>query len=195
MNRAILLRTQTARKLKKYGVVIAVILVALLCSAFQAWLQIKREHRVPSGISLSVSTSTGNKSGAESKATDLKQGKVIRLSFATLKAWVYVAGKTPIPANIKKLDGKNVEMVGYMMSLSDVKGISEFVLVPALWGCCYGQPPMVNHVVLVKMAPNKTIEYFSGEIRVRGLFSSGEVRQDGYLVSLYQIAATEVVTQ
>ena len=58
-----------------------------------------------------------------------------KLEFDTLKSWTYIEGKTPIPAFIKALDKKNIEMVGFMMPLTEVKNITQFLLVPSLWGC------------------------------------------------------------
>jgi hypothetical protein len=115
-----------------------------------------------------------------------------KLEFDTLKSWTYVEGKTPIPPFIKALDKKNVEMVGFMMPLTEVKNITQFLLVPSLWGCCYGQPPAVNHIVVVKMPPGQTTKFYDDVIRIRGQFDVGETKQDGYLVSLYVLTAEKI---
>ena len=70
-------------------------------------------------------------------------------------------------------------MVGFMMPLTEVKNIKEFLLVPSLWGCCYGQPPAVNHIVVVKMPPGQTTKFYDDVIRIRGQFDVGETKQDG----------------
>jgi hypothetical protein len=115
-----------------------------------------------------------------------------KLEFDTLKSWTYVEGKTPIPAFIKALDKKDVEMVGFMMPLTEVKNITQFLLVPSLWGCCYGQPPAVNHIVVVRMPPGQTTKFYDDVIRIRGQFNVGETKQDGYLVSLYVLTAEKI---
>ena len=115
-----------------------------------------------------------------------------KLGFDTLKSWTYVEGKTPIPDFIKKLDGKDIEMTGFMMPLSEVNDITEFLLVPSLWGCCYGQPPAVNHIVVVKMPAGRLAKFYNDPIRVRGRFNVGETKQDGYLVSLYVLTAERI---
>lgn len=120
------------------------------------------------------------------------QSKIVTLSFDTLKAWIYVQGKTPIPDSIQKLDGLYVEMTGYMMSPNAAEDISDFIFVPALWGCCYGQPPAVNHVVLVKMNRGLRTDYFESAIRLRGRFHVGEERIDDCMVSLYRLDADDV---
>jgi hypothetical protein len=129
---------------------------------------------------------------AAAPSADPSDSKYTRLQFDTLKSWTYIEGKTPIPDFIKKLDGQNIEMVGFMMPLSEVKNITEFILVPSLWGCCYGQPPAVNHVVVVKMPPGQTTKFFNDVIRVRGKFSVGETKQDGYTVSLYVLTVDKI---
>lgn len=119
---------------------------------------------------------------------------MVTLSFDVLKKWTYVAGKaTTVPDYIRAFDGKHVEMTGYMMPLNTVVNIKSFVLVPSLFGCCYGQPPAINHIVLVNMTDDKTAKYFENAVRVRGRFNCGEAKQDGELLSLYWIDAVEVV--
>ena len=129
---------------------------------------------------------------ASSSPSDQEDARYPRLTFDTLKSWTYIEGKTPIPDFIKKLDGKNIEMIGFMMPLSEVKNITQFLLVPSLWGCCYGQPPAVNHIVVVKMPPGQTTKFFNDVIRIRGKFNVGETKQDGYLVSLYVLTVERI---
>jgi hypothetical protein len=121
-----------------------------------------------------------------------KEDRPIALSFDVLKKWTYVEGKTPVPDFIRAFDGKSVDMTGYMMALDTVDDIRSFILMPSLFGCCYGQPPAVNHVVLVKMAGKKRAKYFEDAVRVRGRFHCSEEKQDGELLSLYRIDADEV---
>lgn len=129
---------------------------------------------------------------ASSPVSEQVDSRYTRLTFDTLKSWTYIEGKTPIPDFIKKLDGKDVEMIGFMMPLSEVKNITQFLLVPSLWGCCYGQPPAVNHIVVVKMPPGQTTKFANDVIRIRGKFNVGETKQDGYLVSLYVLTAEHI---
>lgn len=119
----------------------------------------------------------------------------VKLSFDTLKKWTYVEGKTPIPDSIKKLDGQYVEMRGFMMSPDTADDIHDFVLVPSLWGCCYGKPIAVNHVVLVKLKRGLKTTYYEDALLVRGRLHVGEERIDGVLISLYRLDADEVGTK
>ena len=129
--------------------------------------------------------------GAESTPTNL-----VTLSFELLKSWTYVEkNMTPIPDVIQRLDGHAVDMIGYMMPLSEIKNVTQFVLVPSLWGCCYGQPPAVNHVIVVNMTQGLTTRFFDDMIRVRGTFHVGAAWQDGYLISLYTITAQSITAK
>ena len=173
--------------LKRILIVLALFVVATVAGKISDWTMGRpppRPPAVPSGASLVE--------GAPS--TDKKQ-KALPLEFDVLKKWTYVEGKTPIPPFIRVFEGKPVMMTGYMMPLSEVKNIKSFVLVPSLWGCCYGQPPAANHIVLVNMAGDATAKFFGDQVKVRGVFHCGEERQDGYLVSLYRIDADEVVAK
>ena len=121
--------------------------------------------------------------------------RTARLSFDILKKWIYVESKPSIPDFIRAFDGKYVDMAGYMMPLDTYDNIRSFILMPSLFGCCYGQPPAVNHVVLVKMVDGKRAKYFIDAVRVRGRFHCGEKNKDIKFQSLYWIDADEVVAK
>jgi hypothetical protein len=177
----------TTKYIKRILIAVTLLAVAIVVGRMEDWAMGRRPpppRAVPAGASL-----------VQGATTDRKRQKALPLSFDVLKKWTYIQGKTEIPGFIRIFEGQPVVMDGYMMSLGDVKDIKSFVLVPSLWGCCYGQPPAVNHVVLVRMAGNKAVEYFGDAIRVRGQFHCGEEKQDGYLVSLYHIDADEVVAR
>lgn len=169
------------QQMKSFGMgaaVIGLLLLPGLASMLQQQLLQRKQMR------LDTANSTPSKADEDPRYQ--------KLEFDTLKSWTYVEGKTPIPGFIKALDNKEVEMVGFMMPLTEVKNITQFLLVPSLWGCCYGQPPAVNHIVVVKMPPGQTTKFFDDVIRVRGKFNVGETKQDGYLVSLYTLTVEKI---
>lgn len=179
----------TKRQVKSFStgaIVIGLVLLPGLASFIQQQLLQRKMMKLNLAQAASVAAA------ASSSASDESDAKYTRLTFDTLKSWTYIEGKTPLPNFIKKLDGKNVEMIGFMMPLSEVKNITQFLLMPSLWGCCYGQPPAVNHIVVVKMPPGQTTKFFNDVIRVRGTFNVGETKQDGYLVSLYVLTADKI---
>jgi hypothetical protein len=172
---------------KRILIVLVIFGVAVIAGKLSDWAtgrQPPPPRAIPAGATL-----------VEGAPTEAKKEKFLKLDFDVLKKWTYVEGKTPIPGFIRVFDGKTVQMTGYMMPLSDIKDIKSFILVPSLFGCCYGQPPAVNHVVVVKMAGDTRTKFYDDVIHVRGQFHCGEEKQDGYLVSLYHIDADQVVAQ
>ena len=176
-------------------IVIGLLIVpGLLTYLQQCWLRRNEAPGIASGTSLITSAP---ESVNQPKPTQPQsRSKVVKLTFELLKSWTYIEKqRTPIPDSIRKLDGQTVEMTGYMMPLSEVKNITQFVLVPFLWGCCYGQPPAVNHIMVVNMTEGQTSNVYNDQVRVRGTFHVGETRQNGHLVSLYTITAQSVATR
>jgi hypothetical protein len=185
----IVMTKQQVKTFSTGAIVIGLVLLPGLASFIQQQLLQRKMMK------LNLAQAAPSGSAEASSVADQADPKYNRLSFDTLKSWTYIEGKTPIPDFIKKLDGQNTEMIGFMMPLSEVKNITQFLLVPSLWGCCYGQPPAVNHIVVVKMPPGQTSKFYNDVIRVRGKFNVGETKQDGYLVSLYVLTAEKIEGQ
>jgi hypothetical protein len=189
------------KRKKKLWVILTMVIVAVVGSGLsQVFLlnhKITTERRgLPAGTSLLAQGLSSNRMQYASLTTDAGEtkpkGKYTKLSFDPLGNWTYIEGKTPIPDDVKKLNDEYVEMAGFMMPLTQTEKISQFMLIQALWGCCYGRAPAVNHVVMVKMTGDQAIKFYPEPIRVRGKFKVGETREDGYLVSLYRLEADEI---
>lgn len=140
---------------------------------------------------LAINAAPLPKNAGPASATD--KDKLLNLSFNTLRSWNYVEHKTPIPDFIQNLDGQSVQMAGYMLPLSQTQPVTDFVLVQFLWGCCFGGPPAINHIVLVMMAHGQKAPVYSMPVQVRGRFHVGEAREAGCLVSLYRLDAENLV--
>jgi hypothetical protein len=119
----------------------------------------------------------------------------IKLKFNLLGIWTYTEGKTPIPEKIRALDGKRVEITGFMMPINEPQRLTRFIVVQSLWGCCFGQTPAVNHVIVVTMEPGKVVNFYPDPVRVTGIFSVGETREEGYLVSIYRLVGDKVTVR
>ena len=50
----------------------------------------------------------------------------------------------------------------------------------------------MNHIVAVKMKPGEVTKFYSNPIKLKGRFSVGETKQDGYVVSLYVITVDKI---
>ncbi len=75
---------------------------------------------------------------------------------------------TTVPPDVLALDGVKVKVNGYMMPLTQAEKIDKFALVPSLVGCCFGQPPGVEHVITAFVPSDKAVDYFTDEIEVEG---------------------------
>ena len=121
----------------------------------------------------------------------LKRGEIKGLdkvvTFDEIAAWPYEDGLKGMPKDLKKLDGKKVMMVGFMLPIDEVENIKEFLLVQSLWSCCYGQPPDINGIVRVVMPGKKRTDYFFDPLKIIGKFKVEATVLDGYCVDIYQL--------
>jgi hypothetical protein len=101
-----------------------------------------------------------------------------------------------VPAKIKALNGKPVLLVGFMVPIDvDRKGnVTSFALTQNQSFCCYGIPPGLTQLVVVQMEAGKVAPYsYDVPVAVYGTMKVGEDIDDGYILSLYRVTATEVV--
>jgi len=97
-----------------------------------------------------------------------------------------------IPDDVKRLDGCHFKTSGYMIPLDQAESISEFALVPSLFACCFGQPPQIQHTIIVHCPKSKAVSYFPDELTVEGTLHVKEDRDGGFIVSIFQLDATSV---
>jgi hypothetical protein len=97
-----------------------------------------------------------------------------------------------IPADVKALSGTQFRTRGYMIPLDQAESITEFALVPSLFACCFGQPPQIQHTLVVHCPKGKAVSYFPDEITVEGTLKVEEKKDDGYIVSIFEIDAKSV---
>jgi hypothetical protein len=119
----------------------------------------------------------------------------LKLKFDVFTTWIYDEKKPQIPANVKELDGKLIEISGFMMPINETQNITKFILVNSLWGCCFGQAPAVNHVIIVTMDPGKAVDFYPDAVKVTGKFYVGETREEGYLVSVFRMNGSKVAVR
>ena len=97
-----------------------------------------------------------------------------------------------IPQDVQKLSGTTVKLRGFMIPLDQTDRISRFVLVPDLFACCFGQPPQLQHTVVVETPKGKAVSYYPDEIDCTGTLSVNEKREDGFIVSLFTLNVSSV---
>lgn len=115
------------------------------------------------------------------------------LAWETLKGYDFKEGMT-MPQNVRAFDKQKVAINGYMIPLTEEERPTEFLLVSTLWDCCYGQPPKINHGIVVTMK-GKGAPYSDFPILVSGTLTVGEDKEDGEIISVYQMVAHKVTEQ
>ena len=108
------------------------------------------------------------------------------------KIWEILITTDPVTnkatPEVKKLMGKPVEVMGYMIINESEDGeISEFLLTRIAGGCIHVPPPPPNSIIHVKMTSGKTAKYYTGEITVKGKIQLG-----GRMDAIYEMTADAV---
>jgi len=116
----------------------------------------------------------------------------LRLDIHDLGGWEFdERKKDPFPAHIRKLDGKQVVLRGFMLPDLDFENIKKFHLVRSLWGCCFGAPPGPNEIVRITLE-GKGVNYSYKTLEITGTFSLAFEMTDGLLDDIYRVAASDV---
>jgi len=97
-----------------------------------------------------------------------------------------------IPDDVVRLDGCHFQTSGYMIPLDQAESISKFALVPSLFACCFGQPPQIQHTIIVDCPKAKALNYYPDELIVEGTLHVKEIKDSGFIVSIFQMEATSV---
>ena len=90
-----------------------------------------------------------------------------------------------VQPHVHELDGKRIRIEGYM-SIGTIEGVESFELVPEACECGRSK---VQHFIDVTLTEGLTT-FKPGRIVLRGKFSVGEVKEDGFVTSLYRLEVT-----
>ena len=122
-----------------------------------------------------------------------KPGEVLEISIKDLGNFVYDADKGGnIPEDVKKLSGSKLRVRGFMIPMDQADNVTSFAMVPDLFACCFGQPPQVQHTVVATCPPGRSVSYFPDELVVEGTLKVEEKREDGFIVSVFQLDVASV---
>ena len=130
--------------------------------------------------------SLGVASVATPAAEAADEDPVIELSLLDLMSIDYRPGKK-LPKWACSLDGRRVRVEGYM-ALGTPEGDDKFELV---WDSCGCGQSNVNHFIEVSLS-DETTTFDPDIIYVEGEFSVGEIREDGFVMSLFRLKAQTV---
>jgi hypothetical protein len=122
-----------------------------------------------------------------------KAGEVAAMTIKELGNFEYDADKGGnIPADVKALNGATIRLNGFMIPMDQATNISQFALVPSLFACCFGQPPQIQHTIIVDCPKGKSVSYFPDEINVEGKLKVEEKKEDGFIVSIFEMECLSV---
>ena len=122
-----------------------------------------------------------------------KDGQVLEVAIKDLGNFEYDAEKGGnLPEDVKGLNGAKIRTHGFMIPLDQADNITEFALVPSLFACCFGQPPQVQHTMVVHTPKGKAVGYFPDEIVVEGLLKVDEKKEDGLIISVFEVDCLSV---
>jgi hypothetical protein len=120
-------------------------------------------------------------------------GKALSLTIKDLGNFDYNADKGGnIPADVTALSGSTVKVTGFMIPIDQAENITQFALVPDLFACCFGQPPQVQHTIVCKAPSGKSVSYYPDELQVEGKLKVEEKKDEGFIVSIFEIDVTSV---
>ena len=97
-----------------------------------------------------------------------------------------------IPPDVRQLSGSKIRLRGFMIPMDQAENITQFALVPSLFACCFGQPPQIQHTIVVDCPKGKAVGYCPDEIIVEGTLKVDEKKDDGYIVSIFNMEVNSV---
>jgi hypothetical protein len=122
-----------------------------------------------------------------------KAGETLELSIKELGNFEYdQVNGGDIPADVKRLNGSTIRLTGFMVPSDQAENITQFALVPSLFSCCFGQPPQIQHTVMVNCPTGKEVSFFPDPIVIEGKLTVEEKKDDGYIVSIFSVDVTSV---
>ena len=91
-----------------------------------------------------------------------------KVTFRQLRT--YIPGKE-VPKEVKDLEGKNVNIMGFMTPLNALENMDEFLLCSAPPLSCYCAPPIfINEIIYVKLTNGVKTDYKTGVVNIKGRF-------------------------
>lgn len=120
-------------------------------------------------------------------------GQVLELGLKDLGNFDYDADKGGnIPKDVLALNGTTVRLKGYMIPMDQAANITQFAVVADLFACCFGQPPQLQHTIVASTPKGKSVSYYPDELVVEGKLKVSEVKDEGFIISIFQMDVTSV---
>jgi hypothetical protein len=114
-----------------------------------------------------------------------------KIGFATLAGFDYAEGMT-LPKEVTRLDEQVITVSGFMRR--EVPGggpVNSFMLIND--GCGCNGTPKLNEIVFCTLPDGVTMDIKPGIVTVTGKVYVGETKEEGVVVTLYQMDADTVL--
>ena len=100
-----------------------------------------------------------------------------------------------IPSTVKAFNQKKVFIKGFMLPLKVENGaVTEFLILKGDQSmCCYGNVPKITEWVSVKTASKGIKPVMDQPVSIEGTLHVGAMRENGYLVGIYQMDGEKMV--
>jgi hypothetical protein len=92
--------------------------------------------------------------------------------------------KPTFPRYLKELDGKQVQLTGYMQPLGEDIDCGSFMFIEFPVGCWYCETPEMTGIVLVELPAGKTKTYTRGALKVTGKLKLNADDPENFLYTL-----------
>ncbi len=113
-----------------------------------------------------------------------------KITFRQLRT--YVPGKE-VPKEIKDMEGKNVNIIGFMTPLNALENMDEFLLCSAPPLSCYCAPPIfINEIIYVKLTNGVKTDFKTGVVNIKGRFKVNLDVKDEYSDIIYSIDGVSI---
>lgn len=179
--------------------VLVLVPVVSLGLSLMAWRQIRRNPHEWSGATaatvfaaLSLIAVIGSVSlHAYNYTTELPTGYE-RVSFArdiSERGFIVKDGQTSVPPEVQELSGKPVFVKGFMYPEQQTVGLTRFVLCKDSGDCCFGGQPKPTDMIVIEMAPGKTVNFRAGLVAVAGLFEARPTVDASGINPVYRVTA------
>lgn len=101
--------------------------------------------------------------------------------------------KDQFPPAIKSLNEKPIALRGFMLPLKIDQGlVTEMLIMKDQSMCCFGSTPKINEWVSVRMNEKGVKPVMDQPVTLFGKLKVGEMRENGYLVGIYEMAGDKM---
>ena len=132
----------------------------------------------------------------KSDGTKAAEEKIAVVTFDTIKLDMKKGNpfkRELLTDAVKKLDGKQIRIRGYILPSFQQTGIKQFVLVRDNMECCFGPGALLFDCIMVEMTDDGTTDYTVRPVTVEGKFSIKEVLgPDEKHLAIYRLDAKSV---